>query len=245
MLLDEALIDSDELTLTVVRDANKNGVVDMNEAPFINGGELEAGEQLAVSAQVSTPNLFHSDKLTASGANFFDDTETVSANATAVCTPPDVTPNVTLVKECDSSFGGGTGVQLVVNSSGELVVEVHNLNTVSNAGNEDLDIAAISDTEGGTLEFVSGDAGITCGTGAGNTCTGTLEGGADAVPVMLKYVYRPDGQNIIGALANPSGLSFKNIADVKAFGAITGGQVTDDDDAICELCACPDCPPEP
>ncbi|WP_339458263.1 hypothetical protein [Pseudomonas sp. EA_105y_Pfl2_R69] len=224
--------------LTVVYDANENGVVDGGELAFSNGGELEAGEQLAYEAQVSSGTPSHANTLTASGANFFDNADTVSHNDSASCTP-NLNPDLTIIKVCDDAIGGGTGVELVVDN-GQVVVQVGNIITVSNPGNEDLTNVSISDSDVQTLVKMSGGAGLTC---SGNSCTGTMDTGD---VVVLKQTYRPDGQNILGALSNPSGVSFKNTATTSGTGVLSGtplGPLMAT--ATCELCVCPDCPPEP
>jgi hypothetical protein len=224
--------------LTVVYDANENGVVDGGELAFSNGGELEAGEQLAYEAQVSSGTPSHANTLTASGANFFDNADTVSHNDSASCTP-NLNPDLTIIKVCDDAIGGGTGVELVVDN-GQVVVQVGNIITVSNPGNEDLTNVSISDSDVQTLVKMSGGAGLTC---SGNSCTGTMDTGD---VVVLKQTYRPDGQIILGALSNPSGVSFKNTATTSGTGVLSGtplGPLMAT--ATCELCVCPDCPPEP
>jgi hypothetical protein len=225
--------------LTVVYDNNpKNGLVDAGELAFSNGGDLAAGEQLAYSAQVSSGTPSHSNILTASGANFFNNSETVSAFDDAGCSP-NLNPDLSITKVCDDSLGGGTGVQLVVDNN-QVVVEVGNIITVTNEGNEDLVNVSISDSDVQTLVKVSGGANLTC---SGNTCTGKLDNGE---AVTLKQTYRPDGDNILGALTNPSGVEFKNTASAEGTGVLSQtplGPLTAE--ASCELCACPDCPPEP
>jgi hypothetical protein len=215
--------------LTVVRDANLNGVVDGGEAAFANGGALDAGEQLAFAAAVSSGTPSHSNTLSASGANFFDATDTVTHNDSASCSP-NLNPDLTIAKVCDDSIGGGTGVQLVIDN-GQVVVEVGNIITVTNTGNEDLVSVSISDSDVQTLVKMSGGSNLTC---SGNSCTGSMDNGE---VVVLQQTYRPDGQNIIGALALPGGVAFNNTASAQGAGVLSGtplGPLTAD--ASCVLC---------
>jgi hypothetical protein len=216
--------------LTVVYDNNpKNGLVDAGEAAFANGGDLAAGEQLAYEAQVSSGTPSHTNTLTASGANFFDTSETVSANYEATCAP-NLDPDLAIEKVCDPAIGGGSGVQLVVDG-GQVVVEVGNIITVTNNGNEDLVNVTISDSDVQTLVKVSGGANLNC---SGNSCTGSMDNGET---VTLKQTYRPDGQNILGTLGQPNTVFFNNTASASGTGVLSQtplGPLTAD--ASCELC---------
>lgn len=222
--------------LTVVRDSNGDGLVSGGEPAFSNGSDLAAGAKLAYKATVSSTTPSHSNTMTVTGANTFDVTDTVSDFADASCAP-DVLPGLTIVKDCDPALGGGSGVRLVA-AGGQVVVEVGNIITVTNTGQEVLTDVLISDSQVANLVKQSGGAGLVCtaaSSGVDAKCTGTLGLGET---VVFKQQYRPDGSAISGALGLPNTLFFNNVASAQGVGILSAtpiGPLTDD--ASCELCA--------
>lgn len=221
--------------LTVVQDSNGNGLVDPGEPAFVSGGSLAPDAKLAFSATVtSNDSTSHTDTITASGTNFFDANDSATAQDTATCSL-DLTPSLSIVKDCDPALGGGSGVRLVVDS-GKVVVEVGNIITVSNTGNEALDNVVIQDDQVSALNKVSGGANLTCTAKSGSTpakCTGTM---AIGDTVVFKQTYKPDGSSITGSLPLPNTVLFDNLASVTATGALTNTALEDSDDTSCELC---------
>jgi hypothetical protein len=222
--------------LTVVRDSNGDGLVTAGEPAFANGSDLSAGAKLAFAATVNSTTPSHSNIMTVTGANTFDATDTVSDFASAGCAP-DVTPNLTIVKDCDPALGGGSGVRLVA-EAGQVVVEVGNIITVTNTGQEVLTNVLISDTQVANLVKQSGGANLTCtaaSSGVDAKCTGTLGLGET---VVFKQQYKPDGSAITGVLGLPDSVAFNNVASAQGTGILSAtpvGPLTDD--ASCELCA--------
>ncbi|SDH69184.1 hypothetical protein SAMN05216603_11237 [Pseudomonas benzenivorans] len=217
--------------LNVVLDSDSDGVGD---GSFTNGGDLPVGAQLLFSVSVSsTTATSHVNTLEASGANFFDATDTDTDSAT---TPPcglDLTPDILVVKECDPLLGG---VRLVA-EGGLVLVEVDNIIKVTNTGDVKLNNVVISDSEVVKTLVVDGAASdMTCNAVTG-LCEGSLELGEE---VTIKQTYRPDGENITGVLGQPNSVFFNNTATAEGDGAFDLGQVSDTDDASCELC-----PPDP
>lgn len=221
--------------LTVVRDSNGDGLVTAGEPAFANGGDLAAGAKLAYQATVSSDTPSHSNTMTVTGANTFDVTDTVSAFASASCAP-DVVPGLTIVKDCDPALGGGSGVRLVA-IGGQVVVEVGNIITVTNTGQEVLTDVLISDSQVANLSILSGGGDLTCTAASGAAdaqCTGSLGLGET---VVFKQTYKPDGSAITGALGLPNSVFFNNIASAQGVGILSDtpiGPLTDD--ASCELC---------
>jgi len=221
--------------LTVVYDANKDGIVNAGEAAFSNGGDLAAGAWLAFKAGVNSPTLSHSNVLSATGYNFLKPTESVQSSDSATCSLT-VAPGLTITKDCDSAYGGGSGVRLVVDS-GKVVVEVGNIITVTNTGIEDLKNVVIKDDQVASLIKTSGGANLNCTAASGGAdaqCTGTLDAGE---VVTFKQLYKPDGTSIVGALSTPNSVFFKNIATAQGTGVLSNsGTGLKQDDAVCELC---------
>jgi len=220
----------------------------------INGGTVNDGTfdiaELAPNQEVNfsysitydDTTTTHSDTLTATGTNFFDAQDTVTDDDVASCGIT-VTQDLEIVKVCDPAFGSVTndpetgdksGVILVAN--GGVKVEVHTIVTVTNpddvATNEDLTSVVVTDPEGG-LAYFTGPAFV-CN-GAGTECTGDL--GFDE-EVVFKQSYQPDATStILGALTNPGGVKFENVATAEGQGVLTGiGVGPFNDDAECPLC---------
>ena len=130
---------------------------------------------------------------------------------------------------CDESING-TGVRLA-QLSGVVAVEVGNIITVTNTGDEVLNPVQVSDTE---MELATTKTGWSCGTGVGNTCSGPL-GLGDSV--TFTQTYFPDGYSILGALTDPGSVFFKNVASASGVGVLSGivrGPLSDD--ATCKIC---------
>ena len=215
--------------LIVVKDTNGNGIVDGGEPAF--DGMLAVGEKLAFTATLLfTDQTSHENTISASGENVFlaGDTASDSASVTANTCSITPAPNLTIMKVCDTSLGGGTGVELI-QQNGVVVVQVGNIITVENTGDEDLDPVTVSDDQADLIQ--SAGPVFTC---VGNTCTGRLDVGQT---VTFTQKYLPDGNSIIGALTNPDGVSFVNEATAQGTGVLSTTDVGPVmDDAPCNLC---------
>jgi len=229
----------DAVPLTVVYDANKNGVVDADEALFSNGGSLDAKAWLAFKGTVNSTTPDHKDTLTATGINFFEPESTAVNDFDDASCAPTVTPGLTITKVCDPEIGGGSGVELVVDG-GKVVVQVGNIITVTNTGNEDLEDVLISDTEVQELKIISGGSGLSCtlaSVGVPAKCEGSLD---SLETVTFQQTYKPDGDSITGNLATPNNVFFNNTASALGTGVLSGTEIPKKEaTASCELC-----PPE-
>lgn len=238
--LTSVMLSDTVISLTIAgEDHDKNGTVD---AAFDN--ILAPGHRVIFSGSTtSTTSTSHTNTVTASGANTFDVSDTVSAMATANCGFAPA-PAVALSKVCDDNFGGGTGVQLI-QQGGVVVVQVHNIISVSNTGDTALSEVLVSDSD--VMQLVQ-TAGPTFDCSAGTSCIGSLGVGESAT---FKQSYLPDGNNILNVLTNPGSVEFQNTASVGAKTTFTGGTIITDSDqtdntASCPICpACPDCEQEP
>lgn len=215
--------------LTVVHDANKNGVVDPGEGAF--NGTLLPGEMLAYKAQlVSTTSTSHSNTMTVAGENVFNASDTVSDYDMASCGISPA-PAISIDKKCDESING-TGVRLV-QYDGVVAVEVGNIIEVTNTGNEVLSPVQVSDSE---MALITTAPGWSCASGI---CTGSLGLGES---IRFTQTYLPDGLNVENQLNEPANVLFKNEATASGAGKLSGasvGPVTDD--ATCKVC--PPCDP--
>ncbi|MDP5293447.1 hypothetical protein Q9290_14275 [Oceanimonas sp. CHS3-5] len=225
---------------TFVRDANKNGLVDVGEPAFNNGVDsLTPGEMVAFKAKVSSTSFTtHENTITASGTNAFDSSDQPSDSASVTAedqcsVSPD--PVIAIEKLCDDDFGSnGSGVELTATGSPEVIaVKVYNTLTATNNGTEDLTNVVISDAEGGLTWVDNGGSSFDCS--AGTSCTGTLQVGESADFTMN---YLPDAaSSIIGALTNPGGILFENTAFANGDGVLSGLSAPEvSDDAECALC---------
>ena len=223
--------------LTVVTDSNKNGKVDAGEPVF--DGDLIPGEKLAYTATFTSKSVTsHFNTMTVRGENVFDpgnaagqfDNDSASTLAAACSIAP--SPNIKVTKVCDTSING-TGVQLV-QLGGVVSVEVGNVITVENTGNEILDPVQVSDSE---TKLTTTATGWSCTVGV---CTGPL---GLTGKITFTQTYNPDGANIIGALTNPGSVFFKNTATAQGKGVLSKTLVGPKTaDAECKICPpCPDC----
>jgi len=145
----------------------------------------------------------------------------------------DLTPNLSIAKECDPEDGG---VRLEV-VGGKVVVAVDNVITVTNDGQEALTDVLVSDTEVQSLEDPDG-AGTTwvCTDASGSTpakCEGSL---AFQGSVEFRQTYYPD--TIGGNGDEPGTVYFSNTASAQAKGAVSGNAVPKEE-ATAECILCP------
>jgi hypothetical protein len=225
--------------LTVVTDTDGDGIVDSGEPAF--DGDLIPGEKLAYAATfTSTTATSHFNEMTVRGENVFDpgsglnqfDDDSASTFAATCKIAPN--PDLKITKDCDETING-TGVRLV-QLGGVVSVEVGNIITVENTGEEVLDPVEVNDSETAlsTLE-----TGWDCTTTLG-VCKGSLGLGES---ITFTQTYYPDGANIIGALMNPGSVFFKNTATAAGLGVLSKQPVGPKTDfAECKICPpCPTC----
>ncbi|RMH82994.1 hypothetical protein EA796_17610 [Pseudomonas sp. AOB-7] len=210
-----------------------DGVFDDSlDSPFALPGALEPGDLLFYSFEMLDGEFAHSNTITASGTNVFDQS-TVSANAVVTECSPDVNPGLSLTKDCDPE---NAGVRLVADG-GVVLVEVDNVIVVENTGDVALAVTVSDDQVQALVE--EGSALFTCPPATPNSCTGTLNPGVSAT---FRQTYRPDGLSLGagGSLELPSSVSFVNTATATATAAVGGDQVAADPvSADCPLCPAP------
>jgi len=143
----------------------------------------------------------------------------------------DLTPNLSITKECDPEDGG---VRLTVVDN-KVVVVVDNVITVTNDGQEALTDVVIEDSEVQSLVKVSGGDNLTCTAASGSAvakCTGSMAFGET---VVFEQTYYPD--TIGGNGDEPGTVYFSNTASAQAKGAISGDTVPKEEaTANCVLC---------
>lgn len=223
------------------------GEVDGNDTPFTNGDDLEPGETLVWEGSLTIDNGTSIDNtIFIEGTNVFDAAEDVTANANALCEAAPI-PRLSLTKVCDTSIGGGTGVELVTtpDNNGNIIVAVQVGNIISVAaadGGLNSEVAmdvTVSDDQVATLIQTGGSTATTFSCTAKTlsdpaTCTGVL---APGETVEFTQTYKPDGTSITGSLGLPGGITFNNTATASGLGALNAGDIEGlEASAMCELC---------
>ncbi|WP_172153016.1 MULTISPECIES: hypothetical protein [Pseudomonas] len=221
----------------VVVDVNENGFVDPGETAFELGvDDLQPGVQLAYKFTFDNEELNHSNIITASGSNVFDDV-TVDDDAEVTGCSPTFVQGLQITKACDPA-DAGVSLKLV---NGVLVVEVSNVIEVENVGEGGVGEAltvTVSDDQVDQLVWVD-EGGPAFDCLAGNSCTGTLKFGESA---KFEQSYRPDLGLAEGASLplNDSSLIFSNTATAEGVGVLSGNSAdTETDTAECPLCPAP------
>lgn len=189
----------------------------------------------------------HTDTVTVSALSAFTDQSTGdvldSTGGTGEACAIQPNPEVEVVKVCDSSLGGGSGVDLVM-QGGVLVVRVGAVITADNTGNEDLNVQ-ISDSKVSNLNIdsISNGSVVSGCDGTTDTCVLFLEAadgeGTSAGTATITGDYFPADADS-GTIGVPSGVGFSNLITLDAEGVLTGSDaattVNTDLDVTCELC---------
>ena len=212
---------------------NGDGVLDGSDGTFDLPGTLAPGALLFYSFELPDSGFAHSNTIEASGTNVFDQSQ-VNDSASVVDCSPDVTPGLSITKDCDPE---NAGVRLVA-EGGVVLVEVDNVIVVENTGDVALEVT-VSDAQVQAL-VEEGSTLFTCPPATPNQCSGTLNPGVSAT---FRQTYRPDGLSL-GAgdsLELTSSLSFVNTASATGT-ALLGGDNVDAGpvSADCPLCPVPD-----
>lgn len=241
IVLDDSVLDTtgDTHGFEVLLD-DGDGVVEDNgdDVEFnFTTGYLEPGDKLWYKFTFSNTDVDHTNTMTVYGDNVFDpEADPESASAELLECDPDLAPAVGITKVCVPE---GNGVSLVL-EGGKLVVKVTNRITVSNTGNEALEITLQDDKVAALVEDGTAVFQCTSSPTTPASCTGTLN--ANTSVSFEQHYYPVLGEGPL----NDSSLEFDNTASItSATGVLSDTPVTPDpasDTAECPLCPAPSTP---
>jgi hypothetical protein len=223
-------------------------ILGCESATMLLTASLEIGEALVgFDSYVHTNDgiTSHSDTVTVSALSAFtdqstgDDSDSTGGEGELCAISPN--PEIEVIKVCDDSLGGGTGVDLVM-QGGVLVVRVGAVITAENTGDEDLTVE-ISDDQISNLDLasISNGALLSGCDGTTDTCVLTLQadGGSGGGSATISGDYFPDDADS-GSIGVPAGVGFSNLITLDAVGTLTGSDAdtttNTDLDVTCELC---------